>query len=60
VDASQKAKELGLSESANVVLLGRLTREGTLPFDMEIMKRAVKETTPPKYLDINLKALAVG
>ncbi len=60
VDASQKAKELGLSESANVVLLGRLTREGALPFDMEIMKRAVKETTPPKYLDNNLKALAVG
>ena len=61
VDASQKAKELGLSESANVVLLGRLTREGALlHFHIEIMKRAVKETTPPKYLDINLKALAVG
>ncbi|MCL5123033.1 MAG: indolepyruvate oxidoreductase subunit beta [Deltaproteobacteria bacterium] len=60
VDASAKAKELGLSESANVILLGRLTREGAIPFDMEIMKRAIRETTPPRYLDINLKALDVG
>jgi indolepyruvate ferredoxin oxidoreductase beta subunit len=60
VDASLKAKELGLSESANVVLLGRLTREGVLPYDMEIMKMAVQQTTPPKYLEINLKALEVG
>ncbi|MFH0957433.1 MAG: indolepyruvate oxidoreductase subunit beta [Pseudomonadota bacterium] len=60
LDASLKAKELGLSESANVVLLGRLTREGVLPFDMEIVKRAVVETTPPKYLEINLKALEIG
>jgi indolepyruvate ferredoxin oxidoreductase, beta subunit len=60
VDASLKAKKLGLSESANVVLLGRLTREGALPYDMEIMKMAVQQTTPPKYLEINLKALEVG
>lgn len=60
VDASAKAKELGLSESANVILLGRLTREGALPFDLETMKKAVQENTPSRYVDINLKALEVG
>lgn len=60
VDASMKAKELGLSESANVILLGRLTREEALPFDMVIMKKAVEKTTPPTYLEINLKALDYG
>ncbi|MGO8880820.1 MAG: indolepyruvate oxidoreductase subunit beta [Desulfomonilaceae bacterium] len=60
VDASLKAKELGLSESANVVLLGRLTREGAVPFDIETMRQAIRETTPARYLDINLKALEVG
>jgi indolepyruvate ferredoxin oxidoreductase beta subunit len=60
VDASLKAKELGLSEGANVVLLGRLTREGAVPFDIETMRQAIRETTPARYLDINLKALEVG
>ncbi|MGC8605633.1 MAG: indolepyruvate oxidoreductase subunit beta, partial [Desulfomonilaceae bacterium] len=60
VDASLKAKELGLSESANVILLGRLTREGALPFDIGTMRQAIEETTPARYLDINLKALEVG
>ena len=60
VDASLKAKELGLSESANVILLGRLSSEGAIPFDIETMKQAIRETTPARYLDINLKALEVG
>lgn len=60
VDASLKAKELGLSESANVILLGRLTREGALPFDIATMRQAIEENTPARYLDINLKALEVG
>ncbi|MFA6221615.1 MAG: indolepyruvate oxidoreductase subunit beta [Desulfomonilaceae bacterium] len=60
VDASAKAKQLGLSESANVILLGRLTREKALPFDMETMIEAVRQTTPPQYIDINIKALDVG
>ncbi|MGC8660416.1 MAG: indolepyruvate oxidoreductase subunit beta [Desulfomonilaceae bacterium] len=60
VDASAKAKDLGLSESANVILLGRLTREGAIPFDIEIMRRAIRETTPTRYVEINLKALDVG
>ncbi|MDD3472148.1 MAG: indolepyruvate oxidoreductase subunit beta [Syntrophaceae bacterium] len=60
VAASARAKELGLSESANVIMLGILTRKNLLPFNLETMKEAVKQATPPKYLDINLKALEAG
>ncbi len=57
VEASAKAKELGLSESANVIMLGILTRQGLLPFDMEVMREAVRMATPEKYVKINLAAL---
>ena len=57
VDASLKAKELGLSESANVILLGRLTREGAIPFDIETMRQAIRETTPARYRTLTLKRL---
>ena len=60
VDASAKAKELGLSESANVIMLGILTRKGCLPFEMETMCEAVRQVTPRKYIEINLKALEVA
>lgn len=57
VAASDRAKELGLSESANVIMLGILTRQGLLPFDMEVMREAVRTATPEKYVKINLAAL---
>ncbi len=60
LDASAKAKELGLSQAANVVLLGALVGREALPFDMEVMKRAVEQSTPQRFLDANLKALKAG
>lgn len=57
VAASDRAKELGLSESANVIMLGILTRQGLLPFEMEVMREAVRTATPEKYVKINLAAL---
>lgn len=60
VDASGKAKGLGLSESANVIMLGILTKKGLLPFDMETMSEAIRHVTPGKYIDINLQALEIG
>lgn len=60
VDASGKAKELGLSESANVIMLGILTRKGCLPFGMETMREAVRQFAPSKYVGINLRALELA
>ncbi len=57
VDAAEKAKSLGLSEAANVVMLGVLTRKQLLPFDLNTMREAVKSSTPTRFQDINLKAL---
>jgi indolepyruvate ferredoxin oxidoreductase, beta subunit len=60
VDAGAKAKELGLSESANVIILGVLTRRGALPFDLDTMRTAVLRSTPAKYSEINSRALEVA
>lgn len=60
IDASTLAKELGLSQAVNTILIGALIRQEILPFDLEVVKEAVRETTPPQYHEINLKALEVG
>ncbi len=60
IDASAKAKELGLSQAANVVLIGALAAAGSLPFDIGVIKRAVEKATPGRFLDANLQALEAG
>jgi indolepyruvate ferredoxin oxidoreductase beta subunit len=60
VDASAKAKELGLSQALNTVMLGVLARAKVLPFGMEAIREAVLATTPAKFKEVNLKALEVG
>ena len=58
--AGDLAKELGLSQAVNIILVGALIRQEILPFGMEAVQEAVRETTPPQYLEINLKALEEG
>jgi indolepyruvate ferredoxin oxidoreductase beta subunit len=41
----------------NVALLGRAIAGGLLPFSREEMLAVLKERLPPKYLDMNLRAL---
>lgn len=60
LDAAGMAKELGLSQTVNVILLGVLVRRGVLPFDLELIKEVVAETTPPRFKEVNLKALEIG
>ena len=60
VPASRLAKELGLSQAVNIILIGVLVRQNILPFGLEEIQEAVRRTTPPQYLEINLKALEVG
>jgi indolepyruvate ferredoxin oxidoreductase beta subunit len=60
VDASQKAKELGFAQASNVVLLGALLKQDALPFGKEEMIAAIKELTPPRFHEVNLKALESG
>ena len=58
IDASRKAEELGNVKAANVILLGALVQAmGLDDIDWEdIIRKTVKE----KFVDLNLKAFAVG
>ncbi|PKK90759.1 MAG: indolepyruvate oxidoreductase subunit beta [Candidatus Wallbacteria bacterium HGW-Wallbacteria-1] len=58
VNASQLAIQAGNTRSANVVLLGALSRR--LPFSREAWENAIKTLVPPKTLEVNLKAFSMG
>ena len=60
VPAGDLAKKLGLSQAVNTVLLGVLVRQEVLPFGLEEVREAVRQTTPKQYVEINLKALDAG
>ena len=58
VDGDRAAAELGSSKTLNVVLLGAALRSGALGLEAADLEAAVREKVPPKFLDLNLKALA--
>jgi indolepyruvate ferredoxin oxidoreductase beta subunit len=58
IDALGIAKRCGNIKAVNVVLLGHMARATSI--DKAIWLEAVKETVPPKFLDINLKAFEAG
>jgi len=60
VAASTKAKELGLSQAVNMIIIGVIARQGVLPFGMEEIREAVKEVSPERFQEVNMKALEVG
>lgn len=60
IDAMALAKESGSPMSVNIVLLGALLASGGLSFTMESMVEAIKRRTKPAFLDMNLKAFALG
>lgn len=58
VDALALAKEAGSIKAVNVVLIGLMAKNTDIPY--EVWKKAVTETVPPKFLEINLKAFDLG
>ncbi len=58
VDALALAKEAGSIKAVNVVLIGLMAKNTDIPYD--VWKKAVTETVPPKFLEINLKAFDLG
>ncbi len=58
VDALSAAKEAGNIKAVNVVLIGVLAKTGDIPYDVWV--ETIKETVPPKFLDVNLKAFELG
>jgi len=58
LDATKLAAEAGSPLAANIVLLGAASQ--MLPLAVKSMEEAVRRNVPPKTLDINIKAFALG
>lgn len=52
-------EELGKRMAANMVMLGALARV-TQVTTLESLRKAVRDSVPPKFLDLNLRALEAG
>ena len=58
LDALSLAREAGSSKAINIVLIGVLSN--FLPFSSEVWRDALTACVPPKFLEINQKAFALG
>lgn len=52
------AEEAGSAKAVNVVLLGVMAKNTELPYESWV--ETVRETVPPKFLEVNLKAFDLG
>ncbi len=58
VDALSLAQEAGNTKAVNVVLIGVMAKNTSIPYEEWI--ETVKETVPAKFLEVNLKAFDLG
>ncbi len=58
VDALKLAEEAGSAKATNVVLMGAVSN--VMDFPEEMWQKAIDECVPPKFLELNRKAFALG
>ncbi len=58
LDALKLAEQAGSVKAVNVVLIGAMARRLQLP--REVWEETVRKTVPPKFMDLNLRAFALG
>lgn len=58
IDALALAEQAGSSKAANVVLMGKLSAMTDIP--EEVWYKALEQTVPAKFLELNKKAFALG
>lgn len=58
LDALSLAEEAGSSKAVNLVLMGRLANY--FDFTQEEWQAAIEQSVPPKFLEMNRKAFALG
>ena len=58
VDALSLAQEAGSSRAVNIVLLGRLSK--WFDFTEDEWMAAIEQSVPPKFLEMNRRAFALG
>ena len=57
-DALSLAEEAGSAKAVNIVLLDRLSK--SFDFSQAEWEQAIRESVPPKFLELNLRAFALG
>ncbi len=60
IDAEKIASELGSNITMNMVLLGALSATNAIPIKKGKLESAIRNTSLPQYLDINLNAFEQG
>jgi indolepyruvate ferredoxin oxidoreductase beta subunit len=58
VDALALAKEAGNAKAVNVALIGALASQ--MDVEKQVWLDVIRETVPPKFLEVNLKAFELG
>lgn len=58
LDALSLAEEAGSSKAVNVVLIGVMAKNTSIPYEEWV--ETVRATVPAKFLDVNLKAFDLG
>lgn len=58
VDALSLAEQAGTAKASNVVLMGVVSTK--MPFDESVWQAAIEQCVPPKFLELNKKAFALG
>lgn len=60
IDGEKLIKECGSEKTLNVALLGTALESGVFPFNVDDMAKALHETLPERFWDINIKSLDIG
>lgn len=58
IDADALAQEAGTVKAANVVMLGAVST--VLPFPLPTWEKVIRESVPPKTVDVNVAAFRLG
>jgi len=60
VNATEVAKSIGSSLLTNTVMLGVLSRVSGFPIDHRYLVESIRERSPSKYVELNIKAFNTG
>ena len=58
LDCLSLAEQAGSSKAVNIVLMGRLSKYFDIP--VEKWEKSIRDCVPPKFVELNLKAFALG
>ena len=58
VNALELAEKAGNFKAVNVVLIGVMAKNTDISYDKWV--KTIRETVPPKFVDVNLKAFELG